>query len=275
MVSFLDGVVSLGGLYPVGVGAMGWSKVPQYVMSWLVAQFGAHLLSERLFPATYAKLSPLMQSAWNDRIISQMHCVWTATMAWRVVLSGAHPLGHPTGAPALIDAPFVGEWQNVIQWSMSYYVFDLCRMLYNKHVVHIGMDKDFVTNVLHHAIMLVGHTPVVLSRQVIGISAFGYLAEMSTPVLNVRWMMQQAGLTGTPAFLAVTKLLAALFFVFRVLLFPAALVMCLKSGMPWPGKGVHLLLWVLNVVGNVVWMNGLLKSIAKGSKKLREESKRE
>lgn len=270
----METVLTFGRLYPVGPEKISaFAVIPLHSLGWLLAQCGAHKLSEAVFPQVYASLKPLQQSQWNDRIISQLHCLVTATAAWRLLLSGAHPIGHPSGAPAPAGAPWVSSWQSVVQFSLGYYLFDIARMLYNKHgpPKMDSMDPEFGQNVAHHTIMLMGHAPVLLNRQVIGISAFGYLAEMSTPVLNCRFLMQRAGLTGTPAFRNVTKLLAALFLVFRVLLFPAALVLCAGSGMPWPGKGAHLLLWALNMAGNAVWFKALLKSVAKGDKLAREE----
>ena len=136
-------------------------------------------------------------------------------------------------------------------------------MVYNR-IVHGGLDKDFGQNLLH-MVMFVG-TPSLLNGDVYGLSAFGYLAEMSTPVLNYRWMLQQSGAAGTAHFLTVTKLLGILFFVFRILLFPTAFVINLRSSRPaQPGKAVHAVLWAMCVIGNSLWFKALLRSIRKGA----------
>ena len=269
----MDSLFTLGGVYPAGVGTAGYKLVPPCFVGWLIAQWGASKLAPALFPASYPTLKPIVQSAFADRLISTVHATVLAVQVWRVLLSGAHPLVDPTGAPSAADAPMVREWQACIQWSQAYYLFDLLRMLFNKHVAGIGLDGDFVQNAIHHGVMFVGYMPVLTCRSQIALSAFGLLGEMSTPVLNARWIMVKCGLQRTTAFQRVTMALAALFFVFRIAVFPTAFVLCARGAMPWPGKGVHLLLWLLNCAGNTMWFKALLRSIAKGRRREREAEK--
>lgn len=273
----MDSFFSLGGIYPVGIGAAGYALVPPCLAGWLLAQWGASKLAPLLFPTSYPSLPPLTQSALADRLLSTVHATVLAVQVWRVLLSGAHPLwgDAATGAlPSAAGAPMVAEWQACIQWSQAYYLFDLLRMLFNKHVAGLGLDGDFGQNAIHHGIMFVGYMPILTSRAQIALSAFGLLGEMSTPVLNVRWLMAKCGQQGTAAFQRVTVALAALFFAFRVAVFPAAFVLCARGAMPWPGKGVHLLLWLLNCAGNTMWFKALLRSIAKGQRKAREAAEK-
>ena len=270
----VSSIVSFGGLYEVGRGATAFADVPKYYLFWVGAQYIVANLNRS---PSYTALgeegstkSVLKQSAWNDRIISQLHCIVMAVQAWRVLFTGVPIVQTVATSPS---APMLEAWRQCVQWSFAYYLHDILRMVYNR-MVHGGLDKDFGQNFLHHMIMFVGHTPLLLNGDVYGLSAFGYLAEMSTPVLNYRWMLQQSGAAGTEHFLVVTKLLGILFFVFRILLFPTAFVINLRSSRPaQPGKAVHAVLWAMCVIGNSLWFKALLRSIRKGAGSPKTKSK--
>ena len=262
----VSSIVSFGGLYEVGRGAAAFADVPKYYLFWVGAQYIVANLNRS---PSYTALgeegsmkSVLKQSAWNDRIISQLHCIVMGIQAWRVLFTGVPIVQTVATSPS---APMLEAWRQCVQWSFAYYLHDILRMVYNR-IVYGGLDKDFGQNLLHHMVMFVGHTPLLLNGDVYGLSAFGYLAEMSTPVLNYRWMLQQSGAAGTAHFLMVTKLLGILFFVFRILLFPTAFVINLRSSRPaQPGKAVHAVLWAMCVIGNSLWFKALLRSIRKGA----------
>ena len=85
----MSSLVTLGGLYEAGRGVAGFSNVPKYYLFWLGSQYAVSKLNRS---SSYEALgkegsvkSVLKQSAWNDRIISQLHCIVMGVQAWRVL----------------------------------------------------------------------------------------------------------------------------------------------------------------------------------------------
>ena len=71
----------------------------------------------------------------------------------------------------------------------------------------------------HHVLSIITHfLPVVVCHHAAGISLVGYLAELSTPFVNNRWMLKEGfGGASTTVYVVNGALMAIVFFACRIL----------------------------------------------------------
>ena len=109
----------------------------------------------------------------------------------------------------------VPEWERSIEFSAGYFVYDFVFMMLPSTACEESPSKEML---FHHVVSIQTHYwPVCVCKYGIAMSVVGYLAELSTPFANARWMLKEAGGgTGTAVYLANGALLTASFFLCRI-----------------------------------------------------------
>jgi hypothetical protein len=124
------------------------------------------------------------------------------------VVSTPHAIGTAVGAVYGLSVAGVGVWdgheqrwawwEDIVLMSAGYFLYDLL-------LVAIFMPElsDRAGTIAHHTIALVLHwVPVCGFRGYVGPSMMGYLAELSTPLLNLRWFLLKSSRSQTVLYAA-------------------------------------------------------------------------
>eukprot|EP00966_Prymnesium_polylepis_P197847 4584555-Prymnesium_polylepis.1 len=118
---------------------------------------------------------------WASCVVGSLHAGYTSIMAVWVLASGTVPMWDRFGAPA-------PSWEYVVQVSLGFYIYDTVLTLCSPSL------PGKAALLFHHFLAIVNHFyPVCVHHQFAAISAGGYLSELSTPLVNARWMLEKAG----------------------------------------------------------------------------------
>ena len=165
-------------------------------------------------------------------------------------------------------------WERSLEFSIGFYVFDTALTLYSTG--QVGRSELL----FHHMLALVEHfVPVCVCHKYAAVSMLGYLSELSTPLVNARWMLSSAagGGSATTMYLVNGVAMMVVFFVSRPLLQLGTLYQIYAAApreagasvgadlapcMGWPA---HLVapLAVSFYVLNLYWMSKMLRGAMK------------
>lgn len=130
---------------------------------------------------TPASLKPADRIYFASSVVGILHALYTGFTASWLLFTGALPLWEGFG----VASP---EWERCVMISFGYFAYDAvliaaCPTMHGRGLM-----------LLHHFLGLSMHfCPVCVYRQFAAISCVGYLAELSTPFVNARWMLKEAG----------------------------------------------------------------------------------
>ena len=102
------------------------------------------------------------------------------------------------------------EWELVLLVSLGFFVFDFALTLCSP-----GMQGQKLVAV-HHLLTLGIHSSIPRYGMFAALSAMGYLAELSTPLVNGRWMLSVTTGTGDAVYLANGIAMMVIFFFCRI-----------------------------------------------------------
>jgi hypothetical protein len=162
-------------------------------------------------------------------------------------------------------------WEVFIEMSTGYFAYDALMALTMPS--HRG-QVETALNYVHHIISVITHYyPVCVCHHGVPISVVGYVAELSTPFTNARWMLKEVGGgTGTTAYLASGIAIAVVFFGCQIIgrgvplymmfvTYPAATGVSVGTGL---GGGLGYLIeptTVLFYLLNLYWMSRILRGV--------------
>ena len=167
------------------------------------------------------------------------------------------------------------NWERSIEVSMGYFVYDFVLTIFASHLWGGGMKLH--ETLLHHVLSITTHYyPVCVCRYGNAISVLGYLCEISTPFVHIRWYMAKLGLDESMriVYLINGSLMALVFFAVRVvnvgfmlyLIYvqvPKATGLSLGTAM---GGGLGHAIGPLVIIFyglNLMWMRLIIKGILK------------
>jgi hypothetical protein len=163
------------------------------------------------------------------------------------------------------------SWEAYIEMSTGYFCYDALLTL---AVPTNRSTTEKTLNYLHHSISVLTHYyPVCICHHGVPISVVGYIAELSTPFTNARWMLKEAGGgTGTTAYLVNGVLMAVMFFGCRIVAMAVLLYMMFVHYPATTGNGVanglggglgHVVgpATVVFYVLNLYWMYKILRGV--------------
>ena len=171
-----------------------------------------------LFFASIKFLTPRSLSKQKDRVyyassaVGIVHALYTGLSAVYLLGSGELPMWDRFGesSPA---------WERVVAISFGYFVYDAALVLLSPSM------PGRAEILLHHFLGLTMHfTPVCVYQKFAALSCVGYVCELSSPFVNARWMLKEAGGgSGTTLYLLNGLAIVLSFLVFRVI----GLLVCL------------------------------------------------
>ena len=239
------------------------------VLLWTLGWGVLMLASMRTAPAAMTKASDV--TYWGSSVMSSVHAIGMVAVALQVLASGVNLEGDFDRRDA--------TWEAAILASIGYFVFDGILTAVTPTIPG-GQLMLF-----HHVLSVLTHFyPVIVCHYGLPISLIGYMAELSTPFVNARWMLKEAGGgTGTKIYLLNGLLLAVSFFLCRTCNLAFLLYMIfvahprftdgLSLGEAMGGGLGHAIapLTVVFYFLNAFWMwkiaNGLVKAVQKLGKK--------
>jgi len=157
----------------------------QYSLPFVVASaallwtFGYAVSLKFLTPSALTKCAD--RSYWASCVVGIVHALYTGLSAARLLYTGELPAWHSFGAPS-------PAWERVVAVSFGYFAYDFCLVLSDPKM------PGRAEMLLHHLLGLTMHfSPVCIYQNFAAISCVGYLCELSTPFVNARWMLKEAG----------------------------------------------------------------------------------
>jgi len=138
-------------------------------------------------------------------VVGIAHALYTGMSAAHLLLSGELPMWEAFGEPS-------PAWERVVTISFGYFAYDALLLLCFPSMP--GQAEAL----LHHFLGLTMHfAPVCIYQKFAALSCMGYICELSTPFVNARWMLKEAGGgSGTRLYLFNGIAIVLSFFVFRV-----------------------------------------------------------
>jgi len=169
--------------------AIGWTLLFYVSLRWLTPQ----------------KLTSSDRIYWASTVVSTVHALFSGLSAAYLLGSGALPAWERFGEPS-------AAWERVIALSFGYFIYD--GLLVLSDPAKLGGAQML----LHHFLGLSMHfAPVCVYHKFHALSCLGYLVELSTPFVNARWMLKEAGGgSGTRLYLCNGLAILVTFFAFRV-----------------------------------------------------------
>lgn len=172
------------------------------VLLWTLGWGVLMLASMRTAPAAMTKASDV--TYWGSSVMSSVHAIGMVAVALQVLASGVNLEGDFDRRDA--------TWEAAILASIGYFVFDGILTAVTPTIPG-GQLMLF-----HHVLSVLTHFyPVIVCHYGLPISLIGYMAELSTPFVNARWMLKEAGGgSGTTAYMINGVLMAVVFFGCRI-----------------------------------------------------------
>lgn len=260
--SFLDGVFEQSWHYGLFAGILGY-VVLYHVSCWASPRIA-------LFARHYELLSPGVQADWNSRLPSTVHAIASVIGVYYPALcSNRHlenrvlyfddrlfvPHGVTGVGPVFFMALFVG-----------YLLADaVVVILHRKEIEMPGVTM------IHHGFACVSWCFALLLQTMQWYACFWLLAELSTPLANLRWYLAKTNVdSNSKLYLFVGSWLFSTFFVVRVLPIPPTLYIFWRhdahEAMETGGKSM-LLWWTIAIACNGLlqcyWWTLMLRAILK------------
>ena len=175
------------------------------VLAWAVVWALAFAAS--LQGLTPASLSADDRSYWASCVVGSIHAAYTGYQALALLdlpfWPGVISIWDDFGARHI-------EWELVLLVSLGFFVFDFALTLCSP-----GMQGQKLVAV-HHLLTLGIHSSIPRYGMFAALSAMGYLAELSTPLVNGRWMLSVTTGTGDAVYLANGIAMMVIFFFCRI-----------------------------------------------------------
>jgi len=236
-----------------------------YAASLILGHVTAHALSRPSTAGGTLSDGPVAVSRhrYANKIVGALHACLLGAVAVRCFLR----TGYDPHAERLLERP--PPEHLTVGCMLVYLVYDTGFLLWRFFVLapSRGVRErwsagDHTVAVAHHVLgfaswcLIYGGTGGVYWAQCI------HLAELSTPLLNVRWILLKEGRTGGPAYRVVSALFLLVFFLSRIPT-TAVLLYCMYRGVDkWPSRriawfhfAVTLCFWGINLL----WFWGGMK----------------
>lgn len=179
------------------------------VFGWAVVHAIAFIAARKWTTPSIFKSRHYDTNYWTSSVISTVHAIIMCFNASRMIARDEVEIwggGYDRAVP---------EWERSIEFSAGYFVYDFVFMMLPSTACEESPSKEML---FHHVVSIQTHYwPVCVCKYGIAMSVVGYLAELSTPFANARWMLKEAGGgTGTAVYLANGALLTVSFFLCRI-----------------------------------------------------------
>ena len=179
--------------------AFHWPTLLISAVCWQLIMLSSHKFSPIFAPA-YKTLSTAKQHQWDIRVVAFLHAVLISYLAYGI-------LADPTlNADRLFGYDFYAG--QVYAIASGYFLWD--SIISAWHIREYG-PSFLIHGVLCFLAYVFSFTPFVMYY-----GAVFLMFELSTPFLNVHWMLDKAGLTGSKWQLINGVLLGATFFLVRL-----------------------------------------------------------
>lgn len=181
-----------------------------FVGAWLV--YGLSRFFWLRQSKVYRDLSPGERAAWDTRTVSTVHSMLTGVWAIVCLVSATYymphwSVGQPTGTLSIdtsivengppgaaareFDAFFFGgnfQMEMLLCVSLGYFLQD--------SLVIVGVRGELwkLEDIIHHGTILFNLSTALLARTFLPYITWAYLAEMSTPLHNIRYYLERIGL---------------------------------------------------------------------------------
>jgi hypothetical protein len=203
---------------------------------------------------------------WNNRVVSLIHAsimFYRASFFWMVLESGALSV-----SPVYINKrPISGFESRTIDLMIGYLIYDSAYEFYT--------NKGVPMMLAHHGMGFLSH---ILTRATCcGPASYYtmmiYLAEMSTPFLNVSWLLNELGHYPT-LLLIIGIILVLAFFLCRVVMGPYLLYHLLTH---WDGQPlwmyiINVAITIFFIALNTFWFYQLIKKAVGGGGKKKDKA---
>ena len=198
---------------------------------------------------------------WNLRVVSTVHAVVLSLGAF-ACLAETWPLPRAASVVGYAHAPDV-----FARIFLGYLAYDLIAMI----VFYKELQDP--SGLLHHVLFM----PCAAYVLAHSIMAFPFVwlsfCEVSTPFVNLRWHLAATDRKSTPLYLYNGLLVAALFFVARVLFYGAGLAHLASTrdvwgapGLPFGHRGV-VFMFAVGYALNLYWMASIFKAAKRAMKR--------
>lgn len=226
--------------------------------AWFLLEAVAPALSQSLFPKIYESMSPKQRAGWNMRMTSSVHAILSCALAFTAIM--AHD------APTDPEERIYKSWDAanfVLAMSTGYFVWDthLC----------IAQYKTFGPEFLFHGVMcLIAYTGALTIPYIQYYGCVFLIFEASTPLVNLHWMLDKAGMAGHPLQLANGALLLLVFFLIRIIYGFYMTYFHITDGMAAWGQATSavrpLIVGYITINSsmdllNVYWFYGMVRSV--------------
>ncbi|GBF96610.1 hypothetical protein Rsub_09356 [Raphidocelis subcapitata] len=218
-------------------------------------------LSKRFIPA-YKRLTHGKQVDWNTRLPSTVHAVLVSALCLHELLTGAfgEAASVADGVPAVVRTT-PGSWL-AVGLSLGYFAADAF-MVISQEAIWSAMI------LVHHCMALVSLATAIDIRSAHAYVLFGLFTEITTPFVNLRWRLHEAGAAGGRAYLVNGLAMTAVWGACRVAAFgPLFAHVRAHFGeavryLPPYAVGVMLGVPALLFVLNLLWFAKMLQGAAK------------
>lgn len=179
------------------------------VVCFLIYFLSHYLFNYFLFTSTYKKLSNAGKKEWNERFLSTLHAIVSTTL---VIYCYSSTWPKP--------------WSNLFDYHEKLYVITLsisAGYMFSDFflTIYVGDEQSgLFLALLHHIIGFIAFAESSIASEAQVIVLFYVATEASTPFVNFRWNLHEAGLKDHPIYLVNGLIMMFVFFLFRILPLP-------------------------------------------------------
>lgn len=186
------------------------------------------VISNKTVPG-FRELNPIIRKTWSNKGVSSIHAIIMITLTiYYWIFYSDSSFSCMNSAPSRPDLDTGGFEIFVVYIMMGYIMYDTYY-----EVVESPNPTD-IAIILHHVIGFLSHSSTLISgnRAALFYCMVIYLAEISTPFLNISWLLHNLGRNGSTLFLTCSVILLVTFFL-RTLVGPYALYHMLRHRDDW------------------------------------------
>lgn len=176
------------------------------------------VVSNKLIPG-FLELNPKIKATWYNKGVSSIHAVTMISLtAYYWIYFFEPSFNFMSSSPSRPNLDTDGFEARVVYIMMGYIMYD------TYYEVAESPNPTDTAIILHHVIGFLSHSSTLLSgsRAALFYCMVIYIAEISTPFLNISWLLHNLGRDGSPLFLACSVTLLVTFSI-RTLVGPYAL----------------------------------------------------
>lgn len=257
---------------------------PSYLVAYAALLAVGHVLSHAFFRPSDAggTLSAgavaVNRHRYANKVVGAAHASVLSAIAARCFLVR----GFDPRAERLLEMPAaehlsVGFMLVYLAYDTSYMFWRVLILQPSLGVVERWTLGDHTLAVVHHALGLASWSLIYSGAGGVYWAQWIHVAEFSTPILNLRWILAKEGVRGS-WYLAVSLFFGVVFFLCRIPT-SSALLYCMYRGTDkWPSRGVA---WFQFAVTfgfwciNVLWFLGGLRAISRDLERFKRPEKKE